>query len=171
MEDLTSRWKCLSLTEAEGSKVDLTRDKKKMGAVLAIKFFTRRNVNVEAVAKTFRLIWRTRGNFEVCDGKDNVLLIAFEMEVDAEKVFQGQPWAFDRHLVALLRYDGAVPVHELVFKTATFWVQIHNLPFQLLTVEAALSIRETMGQVSRPKDVGEMKGGNFMRVRVEVDIT
>ena len=52
----------------------------------------------------------------------------------------------------------------------TFWIQIHNLPFQLLTVEAALSIGETIGIVSRPKDLGEMKGGNFMRVRVEVDI-
>ncbi|XP_023920956.1 uncharacterized protein LOC112032426 [Quercus suber] len=92
------------------------------------------------------------------------------MEVDAEKVIQGQPWAFDKHLVALLPYDGAVPVNELVFESATFWVQIHNFPFQLLTMEAVLSIRETIRQVSRPKDVGEMKGGNFMRVRVEVDI-
>lgn len=38
MEDLTARWKSLSLTEVEGSKVDLTRDKKKVGAVLAAKF-------------------------------------------------------------------------------------------------------------------------------------
>ncbi|KAK9998737.1 hypothetical protein SO802_018340 [Lithocarpus litseifolius] len=76
-----------------------------MGAILATKFFTRRNVNVEAVAKTFCLLRRTRENFE------------------------------------------------------------------LLTVEAALSIGETIGSVSCPKDFGEMKGGNFMRVRVEVDIT
>jgi len=103
MEDLTSRWMNLSLIEVEGLKVDLTRDKKKVGTILAAKFCTRRNVNMEVVAKTFRPIWRTKGNFEVCDGKDNVLLIAFEMEVDAEKVLQGQPWAFDRHLVALQR--------------------------------------------------------------------
>lgn len=167
MENLTSRWKCLLLTEFKGSKVDLTRDKKKVGVVLAVKFFTRWNVNVKAVAKTFQPIWRTRGNFEVCDGKDNVLLISFEMEMDAEKVIQGQQWAFDRHLVALQRYDGAVPIQQLAFKSATFWVQIHNLPFQLLTVETTLNIGETIGPVSRPKDIREMKGGNFMRVRVE----
>ena len=165
-----SRWKNLSLTEVEGSKVDLTRDKKKVGTVLAAKFFTRRNVNVEVVAKTFRPIWQTKGNFEVCDGKDNVLLIAFELEVDTEKVLQGQPWAFDRHLVVLQRYDGSEPVHHLVFKSVTFWVQIRNLPFQLLTVEAALSIRDMIGKVSRPKDIGEMKGGNFMRVKSRCQI-
>ena len=91
MDDLTNRWWSLSLTEEEEAKVDLTKEKKKTGSVLAAKFFTRRTVNVEAVAKTFRLLWRTRGNFEVCEGKDNILLIDFEMEADAEKVVQGQP--------------------------------------------------------------------------------
>lgn len=36
-----------------GGKVDLTKEKNKTGAVLATKFFTRRSVSVEAVAKTF----------------------------------------------------------------------------------------------------------------------
>lgn len=38
-------------------------------------------------------------------------------------------------------------------------------------MEAVLNIGETIGPVSRPKDIEEMKGGNFTRVRVEVDIT
>ena len=105
------------------------------------------------------------------DEKDNVVLVSFELDVDTEKVFQGQPWAFDRHLVALQRYDGSVPIQNLVFKKTMFWVQIHNLPFSLLTMEAALSIGETIGEVHHPKDTGEMRGGSFMRVRVEVDIT
>ena len=41
----------------------------------------------------------------------------------------------------------------------------------MLTVEAALSIGETIGTVTKLKDVGEMKGGSFMRVHVEVDIS
>lgn len=66
----------------------------------------------------------------MCDGKDNVLLIAFEMEVDLIAFeMEGQPWAFDRHLVALQGYDGSVPIHDLAFKKTTFWVQNHNLPF------------------------------------------
>ena len=34
-----------------------------------------------------------------------------------------------------------------------------------------MSIGETIGVVVKPKDVGKMRGGNFMRVPVEVDIT
>lgn len=51
------RWKSLSLTEVEESKVDLMRDKKKTGTVLAAKFFTRRNVNIKVVARTFHPRW------------------------------------------------------------------------------------------------------------------
>lgn len=56
------------------------------------------------------------------DGSNNVLLIAFEREGDVEKVFQGESWAFDRHLVAIQKYDGFVPVHKLHFEKTSFWV-------------------------------------------------
>ena len=170
MEELAQKWKRLALIEMEDRKVDLSRDKKKLNIVLAAKFFTRRSLNVEAVAKTFRPLWRTRGNFEVSDRGDNILLIAFELEVDAEKVIQGVPWAFDRHLVAFQRYDGSGPVKDLCFDKSVFWVQIHNLPFALMMMEVVVSIGETLGTMVKPKDVGEMKGGSFMRVRVEVAI-
>ena len=89
---------------------------------------------------------------------DNILLIAFEREVDAEKVLQGEPWVCDRHLVVLQRYDGSAPVTDLSFERTTFWVQIHNLPFSLMTIDAAISLGETLGIVTKPKDEVEMKG-------------
>ena len=118
-----------------------------------------------------RPLWRTWGNFDVSDGGNNILLLAFEMDVDAEKVMQGAPWAFDRRLVILQRYDGVVPIQDLCFDETAFWIQLHNLHFLLLTKDAALSIGETICTVTKPKDVGEMKVGSFMRVRVEVDIS
>ena len=171
MEDLAQRWKKLSLPEAEGKKHDLTKDKKISKHVIAVKFFTRQSVNVEAVARTFHPIWRTKHNFEVSMAGDNILLIAFEGEVDAEKVLQGEPWVFDRHLIVLQRYDGSAPVTDLCFDRTSFWVQIHNLPFSLRTVDAAVSLGETLGIVTKPRDEAEMKGGQFMRVRVAVDVT
>ena len=50
-------------------------------------------------------------------------------------------------------------------------MQIHNLPFSLQTVETAFSIGKTIGPVMKPKDLGEMLGPNFMRVRVVVDVS
>ena len=53
MEDLSTRWKKLSLSESEENRVALRIDRRKRGFILAGKFFTRRSLNIEAVAKTF----------------------------------------------------------------------------------------------------------------------
>ena len=82
--------------------MDLTTKKKAGEHVLGAKFLTHRNVNLEAVARTFRPLWRTRGNFEVNDAGNNKVLFDFEFEVDAVKVLMGEPWTFDRHLVVLI---------------------------------------------------------------------
>ena len=53
MEEISKRWKKLSLTDIEGDKFDLSKEKKRPEFVLARKFFTRRAINIEALAKTF----------------------------------------------------------------------------------------------------------------------
>lgn len=159
------------IVEGRGKKHDLSKEKKTAEYVLAAKFFTRRLINVEAVARTFCPLWHMKRNCEVSMVGDNVVLIVFEWEVDAEKVIQGEPWVFNRHLVVLQRYNGTTPINKLSFDSSTFWVQIQNLPFSLMTIEAAISLGETMGVVSKPKDEAEMRGGQFMRVRVAVDVT
>jgi len=40
-----------------------------------------------------------------------------------------------------------------------------------MTMEAALKISEVIGEVSRPKDFKEIDGGNFLRLKVSLDLT
>ena len=171
MDDLAQRWQKLSLSVNEGNKVDLTVKKKAGEHVLAAKFLTHRNVNLEAVACTFRPLWRTRGNFKVNVAGNNKVLFDFEFKVDAIKVLMGESWTFDRHLVVLERYDGSTPIQNLQFKSTSFWVQIHDLHFSYLSKEVTISIGESLGAMTVPKDSSEMRGGNFMRVQVTIDIT
>lgn len=60
---------------------------------------------------------------------NNLLLFAFDLEVDAEKVILGEPWAYDRHLVVIQRFDGSKWVKELEFKFCKFWTHINDIPF------------------------------------------
>ncbi|XP_065617500.1 uncharacterized protein LOC136062418 [Quercus suber] len=99
-----------------------------------------------------------------------VLVAKFSMNLDVEKVLMGETWSFDRHLVVLGQYDRSIEVNELKFRSTFFWVQIHGLPYSHLNVETALKFGDSLGVVSKPKDISEMKGGTFMRVRVEVDV-
>ena len=139
--------------------------------MLATKLYTRHSMSLEAVEKTFRPLWRTKHRFEVSDAGHNRLLFAFEMVEDVEKVLLGEPWSFDRHIMVFQRYDMSTPIDGLEFDRVSFWIQIHNLPYSLLTSDVAISLRESIGKVYIPKDTTEMRGGNFMRVRVTINIT
>ena len=86
-----------------------------------------------------------------------------------EKVLQGEPWTYDKHLVALEWYNDQKSVNELSFYNTTFWIQVHDLPFSLLTREIALSLGAMLGTVIKPADNSKLQGGNFVLVRVVVD--
>lgn len=122
MEDLTRSWQKLSLSSKEGEKMDLLKNRKIQGFALMAKFFSRRSLNVDAVARTFQPLWRTSGDFHVSDAKHNYVVFIFELEEDVEKVLMGKSWSFDRHLVVFRRYDGSVLVQDLHFERVSFWV-------------------------------------------------
>lgn len=60
MEDLTHRCDNLPLSTWEGKKVMLSRKKQVLDCVLVVKFFMKRALNIEAVARTFRPPWCTK---------------------------------------------------------------------------------------------------------------
>ena len=91
--------------------------------------------------------------------------------MNVEKVLHGESWTYDRHLVALEQYNDQKLVNEISFCNTTFWVQVHDLPFSLLTRKVALSLGATLGTVIMHVDNSEMQRGNFVLVRVMVDIS
>ena len=54
MEDLSVMWKKLSLSEEEGNEYSGKSPEILGGKVIAAKFYTRRVLNMEAVARTFK---------------------------------------------------------------------------------------------------------------------
>ncbi|KAK9992566.1 hypothetical protein SO802_027551 [Lithocarpus litseifolius] len=172
MEKLMVSWENLSLSEAEGSKFVIRNDPGAEEHILAAKFLTRRALNMEAIAKTFTLLWKTRKGFEIRDMGDHRVLFVFPDAADVDRVLMGEPWTFDRHLVVLEKMNSTGVFEDLSFNQTSFWVQVHDLPVRRSSLEVAMEIVSVMGKV----DVGMSKEGgsskfNFFRIRVSVDIT
>ena len=68
---------------------------------MAAKFLTKRALNVEAIGRTFKPLWRAKKDFKVHKARDHILLFVFELEVDAEWVLANEPWTFDKHAILL----------------------------------------------------------------------
>lgn len=52
-----------------------------------------------------------------------------------------------------------------------FGVQMHGLPISMLNSKIAMELGENIGNISSAKHLNEMVGGDFLRIRVEVDVT
>ena len=114
MEDLSVMWKKFSLSEEEESEYIGQIFETTGGKVLAAKFFTRRVLNMEAIARTFKQLWQTKKSFEIKDMGNHVVLFVFSDKMDVDKVLLGEPWSYDKHLVALRRMEKKVDRKSVV---------------------------------------------------------
>ena len=172
MDAMASMWETFSLTEHEDDIFDLDPSLESPAFVLAAKFFTRRTVNVEAIARTFKPLWKTARGFTVKDMGENRMVFTFEDEVDLERVLLNEPWTYDKYLVILQRVDSDVSIDSMVFSTVPFWVQIHGLPIWSLTGAVAEGIGNSLGRVEKFLDhEGFAGGGSYVQIRIHIDCT
>ena len=126
---------------------------------------------MEAIARTFKLMRRTRKGFEVRDMGNHRVLFVYSDKSDVDQVIRREPWSFDKHLVALKKVEKYADIKNLLFDHTNMWVQIHDVPIGL-TWKAAKDIVSVVGRVDESVQKDEkFEGCNFMRVRVVMDVS
>lgn len=162
METLVKKWGNMSLDDREGGEVKLTVTESSKNITIAAKFLTKRSLNTEAVIRTFNPIWRSKNGFKVRNVGNHTMLFIFDNEEEVEKILEGEPWSFDKHLVMIKRYDYSIPVQDLVFEHVTMWVQVHDIPTKYLSREVAEKLCEAARKVSTKPTLAEVDRGNVM---------
>ena len=110
----------LSKIFLQGSEFVVRKEQGLGQFLLTAKFYTKQVLNMEAIAKTFTLLWKTRKGFEIRDMGDHMVLFVFPKASDIDRVLLGEPWTFDKHLVALKRMDMNEDIRELDFSMTRF---------------------------------------------------
>ncbi|XP_023891985.2 uncharacterized protein LOC112003988 [Quercus suber] len=170
MEDLAQSWTRLSLSEREGPGCCLTPEESVKTFSIAASFLTKRALNAEAIARIFNPLWRARRGFKIQHTGDHKILFSFKDKEDVDRIIGSKPWSFDKHLVVKQRYDNDRSLEDIKYDRTTFWVQVHGLPLRYMTIEAAEKICGGVGEVIKQSDSKVYDGGNFIRVKVSVDI-
>ena len=65
MDEITNRCAGLRLSAKESAEVEIQTSEMEAGPILVGKFYTRRWVNLESVARVLRIAWKTKEDFEV----------------------------------------------------------------------------------------------------------
>uniref|UniRef100_A0A7N2RAR5 DUF4283 domain-containing protein n=1 Tax=Quercus lobata TaxID=97700 RepID=A0A7N2RAR5_QUELO len=105
MEEIIEGWSRLSLQGPEGDGFRLRSEMGSEEFVLAAKFFTKRVLNTDAIAKNFSQLWRSRNGFKMKDLGNHIVLFIFDNKLDTDRILASQPWSFDKSLVAIQCYD------------------------------------------------------------------
>ena len=130
----------------------------------SIFFLTRRALNMDAVARTFKPLWHVDNGFTVSNEGAHKVLFSFDSSEDVDRILSGEPWSFDKSLVVLQRYNRLTPLEDLTFDKVSFWVQVHNIPIDYRSKSIVEDICESIVVVDRSKEASKCEGGNYVRV-------
>lgn len=147
MAALDEIWARFSLIEVEEGGANVPRQEDESVYRLAGKFLLKRVLNVDAVAWTFKSLWKINGELKIRDIGDNVLLFKFDDSMDLERILEFEPWLYDKNLVAFQRVQEVELVPYLEYSHASFWVQFHNVPIKSFTYETGEQIGKAIGEV------------------------
>ena len=122
MEDLSKQWTKLSLLDREGDKITLGKNQESNEYIIAAKFLTRRALNVDAIGRTFKPLWRVINGFIIKNMGNHTLLFVFRNQEDVHRVLSSEPWTFDKHLVVVQKYEKNTPLQDVRFNKTSLWV-------------------------------------------------
>ena len=111
IESLEELWSRLSLIEKEQDEVVVKKDWiEDVSAVgnkcLLGKLLLRRAVNIEAMRNVFLNICRLKFGLIIREVGERRFLFYFENKLEKDRVFQKQPWSFNKSLIVLNEFDG-----------------------------------------------------------------
>jgi len=99
MARLDDLWARFSLMEEEEGGAEVSNQEAVVHH-LASRFFTKRVLNMDAVARTFKPLLNLVGKLKIRDIGEHILLFKFEDSLDLERVLEFEPWSYNKYFVA-----------------------------------------------------------------------
>ncbi|KAF5958422.1 hypothetical protein HYC85_005647 [Camellia sinensis] len=157
----------LALLEGTDETADVS-ERCSVGKILAPK-----NLNKQAVTNIIHSAWKTRASVRISPWNENVYLFQFDELEDRRGVLEDAPWSVMGSLLVLQPLQSGMVTSELEFRWCPFWVQVHGLPIAKLTRGHGETIGRRLGRLVRVEahSEGLLLQRNFLRIRVEIDIT
>ncbi|TXG72599.1 hypothetical protein EZV62_001178 [Acer yangbiense] len=174
--EIEKLYKSMSLADEDGAVLEMTEEvvvdgKEDIDQCLVGKVLTGKKINREAFKGLIEQIWSPYGQVEVELVGDNVFMFYFINRADRDRVWRRGPWHFGNSLISLEKTSGLGNVANIEFNRADFWIQIHDIPILCMNRRTARWLAEQIGEVVEILSESRECWGNFLRVKVRIDIS
>ncbi|KAL0410891.1 UNVERIFIED_CONTAM: hypothetical protein Slati_3678800 [Sesamum latifolium] len=132
------------------------------------RLLSQKSYRIEYVRSTLAAIISPLRGMEIMEIGDKRLLFKFNHILDRNRVMEGCPWTFERHLLVLRPVEEDDNPQTVELNWSPFYVHIHGLRLQ--TKAMADIIGGRIGRIVEDPVKSQRSWGTKMRVRVEMDI-
>ncbi|XP_042952131.1 uncharacterized protein LOC122289219 [Carya illinoinensis] len=176
-EELESLCQHLSLSEKESCEIHvdstvLEPNIARGERCLLMTLLTDRYYNREALKSMMKKVWQPIHKVSFKELGSKLILVEFADDHDKQRVLREGPCSFDRNLVLMKCLEGDRQVTKIRLSEASFWIRMYEMPLNAMNEEVGRIIGNKIGFVEEvDEEQGEAAWGEFMRIRVRMDIS
>ncbi|KAJ4837577.1 hypothetical protein Tsubulata_037870 [Turnera subulata] len=111
-----------------------------LGRMVSDKFF-----GLSYLKSTLQKLWNCGGTFDISNKGANLFFFQFEKEEDKLKVIIGAPWFCSNCHLVVKEWSAQLSWEQVDLGTSCIWIQVHDLPLELMNETNALSIGNSFG--------------------------
>lgn len=112
--------------------------------------------------------WKFLKSFTIEDFEDDLMAFTFENLEDLMRVLGNSPWNIKGSPLFLKRWSLSDSIKDIDFSPRAFWVQVHDLPLEMMTPENSLSIGSSLGKLLAVENAENHKPTHKSYLRVWV---
>lgn len=129
---------------------------------------TDRPVRFKALQNTLLNIWARFGIISISPLQDDIFLAEFGSPDQLQQVLHDGPWNFNSDLILMEQVLPNTQLSDYCFDSLSIWVQIHNVPINLLTPHVIADLLEGLGDLQPIDPLAAQLWKSYARVRSKV---
>ena len=100
------------------------------------------------------------------------MVFTFDNLKDLKRVLENSPWSINGSPLFLKEWSLSDSIKDIDFSTGAFWVQVHDLPLEMITPDNAVSIGSSLGEVLEVDSADNHKPSrkSYLRLRVLINL-
>ena len=140
---------------------------------LIVHIISQRTQNNQAVNADLIKAWEFANPFSFAVISPNNFLLKFRKQEHIDKIYKQITWNVGGYLLTLQNWSPSATMGEVSTQKFPFWIQIHGLPLENMSLCNAIAIGKGMGNLIKVDDAATQDRSifkSYLRVLMEIDV-